>query len=126
MAIQYSNELAQFICSVRLQACTDAKIRRTDAQRVKLIIMLNDALTSYGENPLRKNLRKPVLQAITGLPLLDPSDGECSQNMLSNRWHNILIEEMSNVESDLRAREIARLIESNPETAPWEIFPTEW
>jgi len=126
MAINCSREVQQFVCSVRLQSMGDADFRRSDKQSTKLIIQMNEALTNYGEQPNRAEFRKPVLQAITGYKLLDPSDGECSQNMLSSRWHHILIEELLDPKSDIILREIARLIESNPQVKPWEIFPKEW
>jgi hypothetical protein len=126
MAINCSREVQQFVCSVRLQSMGDADFRRSDKQSTKLIIQMNEALTNYGEQPNRAEFRKPVLQAITGQKLLDPKEGEPSQNMLSSRWHHILIEELQDVKSDVIIREIARLIEANPETKPWCVFPQEW
>ena len=126
MVINCSRDVQQFVCSVRLQAMGDAGFRRSDKQSTKLIIQMNEALTNYGEQPNRAQFRKPVLQAITGQKLLDPSDGEPSQNMLSSRWHHILIEELNIVESDVIIREIARLIEANSQAEAWSIFPPEW
>lgn len=126
MDIKCSLSVQQFVCSVRLQAMCDSRFIRTVAQNTKLIIQMNEALTNYGEQPDRARFRKPVLQAITGKELLDPKDGKPSQNMLSYRWHHILIEELNDPESDIIIREIAELVENNPEKQPRYIFPQEW
>lgn len=126
MAITCSHDVKCFIADVRRQAIDDTNWRRSNKQCTKLVIQLEKALTHNGEQPDRADYRKAILQAITGQKLLDPNTGKPTQNMLTSRWHHILIEETLDGKSDLIIREIARLIEENPHVAPFDLFPKEW
>ena len=131
MDLQCSAELKAFIADVRRRA-EGGLYRRTNGQKLKLLIQINDALTFRDpsthakEQPERKKFRVPVLQAITGKELLHFEDGHPSQDMLDSKWHSILIEETNNGKADRIIREIARIIESQSDTEPYSLFPDTW
>jgi hypothetical protein len=126
MVTQCSLDVKSFIAMVRRQAETNTPYRRSEAQNIKLIIQLNKALTHDEEQPERKVWRVPVLQAITGDKLLDPSKGKASQNMLSLQWHSALIDVTEGGKSDGIIREIARTVEADSMEQPWELFSKTW
>ena len=125
MDITYSPALKRFVCSVRRLAMNDQNYRRSDNQCIKLIIQLEDALTGGGFQPDWKIFRKPVLQAITGQQLMDV-DGYPSQNMLTSRWHSVLIDATLDGQADFIIREIANLVSINFAIPPWKLFPEDW
>ncbi len=105
-----SDEMEQFISSVRLRALQDEAYEScTDGQARRLAIAIKVAL----KDPAN---RIKVLQAITGLPIR-------SQNELSFHYHSILIDETKEEADGELLREVERLIEATPDREPVDLYP---
>ncbi len=105
-----SDELEQFIISVRLRALEDARYEScTDGQARRLAIAIKSAL----RDPRN---RIKVLQAITGLSIR-------SQNELTFHYHSILIDETKEEADGALLREIESRIEETPDREPCSLFP---
>ena len=106
------NFVKQFILTVRRRALKDELFQGTsDASRKKLIIEITSRLNN-------KNNRKPVLQAITGIPLQ-------SQNQLTQWYTSVLIDEVINVNLSYPTTiaHIERLVETPTGIKAWDLFP---
>jgi hypothetical protein len=105
-----SDELEQFITSIRLRALEDTTCECcTDSQSRRLAVQIKQAL----RDPRH---RIPVLQAITGLPIH-------SQNELTFHCHSVIIDETKEPEDGALLREIESHIEAAPDREPVDLFP---
>jgi hypothetical protein len=106
----FSDELKQFVISVRLRALEDRTFQyRTDRQCRRLVIQIEKAL----KNPQN---RKKVLAAIMGLPLR-------TQNELTYWQHHVLIDETKEESDAVLLQEIEALIEAVADCKPADLFP---
>ena len=106
------NFVKQFILTVRRRALKDELFQGTsDLSRKKLIIEITSKLN-------KKENRKPVLQAITGIPLQ-------SQNQLTQWYTSVLIDEVINVSLSYPSTiaHIERLVEKPTGLKAWDLFP---
>jgi hypothetical protein len=103
-------EVEAFIVSVRRRALTDQEFYyRTEAQRIRLIIQIENAL-------VHKKHRVRVLAAITGLPIK-------SQNELTSWYHSILIDETKEGAADDIIGRIEGFVSDYPISKAHDLLP---
>jgi hypothetical protein len=112
MTKDLENSVKQFIISVRARATQDTIYAiATRDQVIKLIIQMNAALED-------KEMRKPVLSAITGLRVN-------TQTLLTAHYHSVLIDETMEGKSDAILRRIEGLVKTRYLFHPWDLYPRQ-
>ena len=113
-----SNDVKIFIITVRRLARNDMEYKEaTPASQKALLALLNEKVAEKKEFA---SMRKPILQAITGLPMV-------SQKYIKQHYVNVLISEVKRINEQFPNTiiHIERVVKKWVDVPAWELFPWE-